>query len=123
MVFSVTSEWEKNICMSYGLNLFGRHAKVVPFKAWNTRTQCYRCHGFGHDPARCKEKVACGLCGRNHFTKSHKCRKCGLRTTCEHLKPRCTNCPDKQHSPISPECPVVQIHKGELATRDNTNEQ
>lgn len=117
VVFSVATEAEKRLCLSYGLNLFGRKLVIEAYRPWNGRTQCFRCQGFGHDPKTCRRKIACGICNKNHFSRSHRCRQCNATTECEHIQLReaCVNCKGDHHS-RDQRCPILKAHRGPLTT-------
>lgn len=117
VVFSVATEVEKRKCLSYGLNLFGRKTDIEEYRAWNGRTQCFRCQGFGHNPKTCRKRIACGYCNKNHFTRSHRCGKCNNAAGCEHiqLQGTCVNCKG-DHNPRDLRCPIVKTHRGPITT-------
>ena len=107
VVFAVTTEKEATYCLRNSIIVAGQTTRVSRFKQFSPRTQCYRCLGFGHNPATCKGKPACRYCGKNHYTTSHRCTTCGSSTPCEHLTPRCANCKGPHHAD-SLECEVVR---------------
>ena len=103
IVFSVDSQKEKQHCLSQGLFIAGKRVTVVGFKTHTQYSQCPRCQGFGHDPAKCRKRVACKFCGGSHFTKNHACNICQASRNCVHLTPQCVNCTG-QHFANSVEC-------------------
>ncbi|XP_052748288.1 uncharacterized protein LOC128200104 [Galleria mellonella] len=70
--------------------------------------QCYKCMGYNHKAADCKDQVKCGYCAKNHDT-----RECRSRDSL----PRCCNCTlakrqDTAHPSYSQECPDWQKWDG-----------
>ena len=108
VVFAVKTQVDKASCLRYGLFLFNRRSKVEVFRAWGPKTQCYRCQSFGHNPSACKKQVACWLCRKQHFTKSHYCKVCNeTGKRCIHTAVRCVNC-NESYEVNSTECYTVK---------------
>ena len=111
MVFAVDSQKDQTYCLQKGLLIAGKHVTVVNFRTYSQYSQCLRCQGFGHDPSKCKHRIACKLCGGKHLTKSHTCTICHSSGECLHLEPRCANCKGR-HLANSLECDVLRAVRG-----------
>ena len=111
IVFAVESQEEQRHCLSNGLLIAGKRVIVVNFKTHSQYSQCFRCQGFGHDPAKCKKRVACKLCAGKHLTKSHTCTVCKASTECTHTEIKCANCGGK-HIANSRDCEILKAVRG-----------
>ena len=111
MVFAVATEREQTYCLNKGLLIAGKRVKVVKFKTHSQYSQCFRCQGFGHDPAKCKKRVACKLCAGHHLTKTHKCAECKASTQCQHTHLKCVNCGGR-HAANSLSCEILKAVRG-----------
>ena len=107
VVFAVPTEEEANYSRKNGLYIAGVRVKVAVYKAYTNKTQCYRCQGYGHNPATCNKPVACAICSKRHLTRMHKCNSCSASQQCEHTIPSCINCKGK-HAANSKECEVYK---------------
>ena len=107
VVFAVQTEEQGAYSLKNGLYIAGVRVKVVAYKAYTYKTQCYRCQGFGHNPTTCNKPMACSICSKKHLTRLHKCMSCSASQLCEHITPLCTNCKGK-HMANSKECEVYK---------------
>ena len=119
MVFAVESQQEQQHCLTKGLFIAGKRITVVNFKSHSEYSQCFRCQGFGHDPTKCKKRVACKLCAGKHQTKSHTCTTCNANSKCTHLELKCANC-GGQHPANSHDCEILRAVRGVSATQPQT---
>ena len=106
VVFIAPREQEKLILAS-GLLVFGKRVKVVPYIPYTSKTQCYRCQGFSHDPTTCRAPYCCRVCAKAHPTRAHKCPTC-LEGPCKHTT--CANCKG-DHAANSRDCEVIRALK------------
>ena len=111
MVFAVDTQKEQQHCLQRGLFIAGKRVTVVNFKTHSQYSQCRRCQGFGHDPSRCKRRVACKLCAGKHLTKNHDCATCHASAECPHIEAKCINCKGR-HPANSPECEILKAVRG-----------
>ena len=111
MVFAVATQEEQSHCLNKGLLIAGRRVTVVKFKTHSQYSQCFRCQGFGHDPAKCTNRVACKLCAGKHYSRSHHCTTCQASTECDHIKLKCINC-EGQHAANSLACEILKAVRG-----------
>ena len=111
MVFAVATQEEQSHCLNKGLLIAGRPVTIVKFKTHSQYSQCFRCQGFGHDPAKCTNRVACKLCAGKHYSKSHNCKTCQASTECAHTTLKCINC-GGQHAANSPTCEILKAVRG-----------
>ena len=107
VVFAVPTEEEGAYSLKNGLYVAGVRVKVVAYKAFTYKTQCYRCQGFGHNPATCNKQIACAICSNKHLTRLHKCSSCAASQLCEHVTPACSNCKGK-HMANNKDCEVYK---------------
>jgi hypothetical protein len=107
MVFSVTTEAEKKHCLKEGLFIAGERVRVVNYKAYSPRTQCYRCQGYSHNPTTCRKAVKCRLCAESHHTRDHNCTTCNSSNLCSHINAKCSNC-SGSHAADSTECEILR---------------
>lgn len=105
VVFAVPTADQGAYSQKNGLYIAGVRAKVVAYKTFNSKTQCHRCQGFGHDPTTCSRQARCAICAKPHLTRVHKCPKCNASERCEHIELSCINCKGK-HQANSPSCEV-----------------
>jgi hypothetical protein len=49
VVISVSTEAERKHCLKEGLIIAGERVRVVNYKAYSPKTQCYRCQGYSHN--------------------------------------------------------------------------
>ena len=111
MVFAIDTQEEQQYCLQNGLFIAGKRVIVVNFKTHSQYSQCPRCQGFGHNPTKCKKRIACKLCAGKHLTKNHSCNTCHASGNCPHLEEKCANC--KGHHPAnSPDCEILQAVRG-----------
>ena len=110
IVFTVITEAERKHCLKNGLFIAGEKVQVVNYKAYSPKTQCYRCQGFGHNPATCRKPIKCRLCAGNHHTRDHKCITCNSSNLCGHTEAKCTNC-NGNHTANSTECEIFRSIK------------
>jgi hypothetical protein len=110
VAFSVSNETEKQHCLKHGLIIAGERVRVVNYKAYSPKTQCYRCQGYSHDPSTCRKATRCRLCASNHQTKDHKCITCNSSTLCDHIEAKCSNC-SGNHTSNNPECEIFKSIK------------
>jgi hypothetical protein len=108
VVFSVGTEAEASYLERKGLFTAGIRARVLKFRSFSPRTRCYRCQGLGHNPATCTAPPKCKYCTKKHYSTSHRCRTCSASGHCEHLQPKCCNCPGN-HFTGDPTCEVVRV--------------
>ncbi|KAK5649857.1 hypothetical protein RI129_000886 [Pyrocoelia pectoralis] len=81
---------------------------ICPVYEYVSILRCYRCNGYYHKAADCKNEAACGLCGDN----AHETNKCKTNEV------RCVNCVamnkklslhlDVGHSAFDPKCCVYK---------------
>ena len=111
MVFAVDTTTEQQHCLQKGLFIGGKRVTIVNFRTHSEYSQCSRCQGFGHDPFKCRHRIACKLCSRRHLTKSHVCTVCQASGDCPHLEPRCANC-NGHHTANSEDCEILKAVRG-----------
>ena len=107
VVFAVKSTTEEKTCVQQGLIFAGTKVKVVKYRPFSLKTQCFKCQGFGHNPTTCQQRLACRLCSKSHHTKNHICPTCKKEGKYEHLVSKCINC-TRNHEADSLDCEVVQ---------------
>lgn len=107
IVFVVSTETEKKYCLQEGLVIAGLKVKVVNYKAFSPKTQCYKCQGYGHNPTTCRKPTKCRVCAKNHQTRDHKCTTCDSSELCSHVETKCSNC-NGNHMANSTECEVFK---------------
>ena len=107
IVFAVATETEKKYCLQEGLIIAGLKTKVVNYKAFSPKTQCYKCQGYGHNPTTCRKPTKCRLCAKNHHTRDHKCNVCDSSELCSHVETKCSNC-NGNHMANSTDCEVFR---------------
>ena len=107
VVFAVPTEEQATHCRKNGLFIAGVRVKVAVYKAFTNKTQCYRCQGFGHNPATCNKPIACAVCAKRHLTKMHKCNDCSASQQCEHTNLSCVNCKGN-HAANNKDCEVYK---------------
>jgi hypothetical protein len=107
VVITVSSDAEKKHCLKQGLIIAGERRRVVNYKAYSPKTQCYRCQGYSHDPTTCRKALQCRLCAGNHNTREHKCATCNDSSLCSHVKAKCSNC-SGNHTADSTECEIFR---------------
>jgi hypothetical protein len=66
VVFAVGTEAEKRHCLQNGLSIAGVSVKVVNYKLFSPKSQCYCCQGYGYNPHTCKNKPKCRYCAGQH---------------------------------------------------------
>ena len=106
VIFAVKNEIDEKRCLR-GLIFEGIDVKIVKFRSFSPKSQCFKCQGFGHDPKTCKNKKSCKFCGKNHFTKDHVCLSCKSSGKCIHLIPKCVNC-GQNHIADDPICETIR---------------
>lgn len=104
-----TGAIKKAILKNPTVHMFGATLRVTERHPLPIFKQCTKCHGLGHDAARCPARERCAQCGKNHRTENHKqyCAECkvsppGPDNRCEHY--RCVNC-EGPHLATDPKCP------------------
>jgi len=74
---------------------------------FNSRTQCYNCHGYGHHNNRCTNPASCRWCASPHPTGNHTCptATCRIRgRPCNHTILSSVNC-SGPHNVHTTQCP------------------
>jgi hypothetical protein len=110
VMLSVSTEAERKHCLKEGLIIAGERVRVVNYKAYSPKTQCYRCQGYSHNPTTCHKAIRCRLCAENHHTRDHKCATCNSSDLCSHTEAKCTNC-NGNHTANSIECEIFRSIK------------
>ena len=107
IVFAVATEAEKKYCLQEGLIIAGLKVKVVNYKAFSPKTQCYKCQGYGHNPTTCRKTTKYRLCAKNYNTRDYKCNVCDSSELCSHMETKCSNC-NGNHMANSTDCEVFR---------------
>jgi len=87
---------------------FGISLRVEKLHSCSPTTQCTNCQQFGHAADRCRNKVACSICSRNHPTANHRCNHCPAKgRKCIHSTLQCANC-KQAHTSDDSQCEALQ---------------
>jgi hypothetical protein len=109
------------------LTVINSVCKLTDYFPSSPDTQCGRCYKLGHPTELCKNPKACGVCGKEHDTKTHPCSDptCSGGGNCRHGPFWCANCETTLHKSIEGSCPMkwkvramMRNHKPEPRTLD-----
>ena len=67
-------------------------------------SRCFRCQKIGHNPHKCRNRIACGLCTREHFTRDCPKNIRNNKDNANNFKPKCANC-QGEHPALFIGCP------------------
>lgn len=105
-VVAFSTEAEMNQAVSRRLTIGGQSLRAEKFLSVSPSSQCQICQGFGHHTDKCRNKMACKFCGKDHLSKDHLCSQCGTKgRPCSHLIPYCVNC-KKSHQADTKSCEI-----------------
>lgn len=83
-----------------------------------TIKRCFKCCGFNHNSADCKNKVACIRCGNEHISKD--CASNTLRCiNCESINKKYQTNYDTGHPAFSKNCPIYLKKVKSIKARDD----
>jgi hypothetical protein len=99
IVLALPSKTVRNRCILQGLRVANQRVRVVPYRDTSPKTLCGRCQQFGHAARGCKNSPKCRLCGKKHFTWTHRCNTYNYSDPkpCSHLEIQYINCKTSGH--------------------------
>lgn len=113
LVVEVESKEAADRLCRFGLQVLWLSLKCKPFKEKAQALQCYKCQGFGHVAAMCKNERKCVHCGQSD-------NACKGGSDCANSDRKCANCESRDHTAAYKGCPRFKQACSDLHEKKQT---